>query len=220
MEIDRGPRLTLRQRFVSVTALLAWSGLSIQLYLILLGRWELGASLLGGLVSFFSFFTVLTNLWVAVVLTWELTPRPTPARRWFLQPSVRSGVAVSIALVSLAYNLLLRHLWQPEGWQFVADELLHDVVPLLYIAYWWRWVPKGSLRLGHIGLWMIYPLVYFAYVLLRGDLLAAYPYPFIDVANLGYPQVFINAGGILAGFVGIALGVVGLGRWTGLKETP
>jgi len=220
VEIDRGPRLTLRQRFVSVTALLAWSGLSIQLYLILLGRWELGASLLGGLVSFFSFFTVLTNLWVAVVLTWELTPRPAPARRWFLQPSVRSGVAVSIALVSLAYNLLLRHLWQPEGWQFVADELLHDVVPLLYIAYWWRWVPKGSLRLGHIGLWMIYPLVYFAYVLLRGDLLAAYPYPFIDVANLGYPQVFINAGGILAGFVGIALGVVGLGRWTGLKETP
>ncbi|SFN67581.1 hypothetical protein SAMN03159304_00718 [Pseudomonas sp. NFACC24-1] len=218
MEIDTGPRLTLRQRFVSVTALLAWAGLSIQLYLILLGRWELGASLLGGLVSFFSFFTVLTNLWVAVVLTWELTPRPAPARRWFLQPSVRSGVAVSIALVSLAYNLLLRHLWQPEGWQFVADELLHDVVPLLYIAYWWRWVPKGSLRLGHIGLWMIYPLVYFAYVLLRGDLLAAYPYPFIDVASLGYPQVFINAGGILAGFVGIALGVVGLGRWVGRRS--
>ncbi|WP_092473174.1 Pr6Pr family membrane protein [Pseudomonas sp. NFACC24-1] len=216
--MDTGPRLTLRQRFVSVTALLAWAGLSIQLYLILLGRWELGASLLGGLVSFFSFFTVLTNLWVAVVLTWELTPRPAPARRWFLQPSVRSGVAVSIALVSLAYNLLLRHLWQPEGWQFVADELLHDVVPLLYIAYWWRWVPKGSLRLGHIGLWMIYPLVYFAYVLLRGDLLAAYPYPFIDVASLGYPQVFINAGGILAGFVGIALGVVGLGRWVGRRS--
>ncbi|WP_207281083.1 Pr6Pr family membrane protein [Pseudomonas sp. FW300-N2F2] len=220
MGFDRGPRLTLRQRFVSVTALLAWAGLSIQLYLILLGRWELGASLLGGLVSFFSFFTVLTNLWVAVVLTWELTPRPAPARRWFLQPSVRSGVAASIALVSLAYNLLLRHLWQPEGWQFVADELLHDVVPLLYIAYWWRWVPKGSLRLGHIGLWMIYPLVYFAYVLLRGDLLAAYPYPFIDVASLGYPQVFINAGGILAGFVGIALTVLGLDRWTGFKQTP
>jgi hypothetical protein len=216
--IDKRPRLTLRQRFVSVTALLAWAGLGIQLYLILLGRWELGASLLGGLVSFFSFFTVLTNLLVAVVLTWELTPRPSAVRRWFLLPSIRSGVAVSIALVSLAYNLLLRHLWQPEGWQFVADELLHDMVPVLYIAYWWRCVPKGSLRLGHIGLWMIYPLVYFAYVLLRGDLLAAYPYPFIDVASLGYPQVFINAGGILAGFVGIALGVVGLDRWLGRRS--
>ncbi|AXP07237.1 MULTISPECIES: Pr6Pr family membrane protein [Pseudomonas] len=200
---------------MAVAAVLGWTGLSIQLYLILLGRWELDASLLGGLVNFFSFFTVLTNTLVAVVLTWELNPRQSPARRWFLWPSVRSGIAVSIALVSLAYNLLLRHLWQPEGWQFVADELLHDVMPLLYIVYWWLYVPKGTLRLGHIGLWMIYPLVYFAYVLLRGDLLAAYPYPFIDVANLGYPQVFINAGGILAGFVGIALAVVGVDRWLG-----
>lgn len=211
MDID----LRRPARLVAVAAVLGWTGLSIQLYLILLGRWELDASLLGGLVNFFSFFTVLTNTLVAVVLTWELNPRQSPARRWFLCPSVRSGIAVSIALVSLAYNLLLRHLWQPEGWQFVADELLHDVMPLLYIVYWWLYVPKGTLRLGHIGLWMIYPLVYFAYVLLRGDLLAAYPYPFIDVANLGYPQVFINAGGILAGFVGIALAVVGVDRWLG-----
>ncbi|ROO32659.1 hypothetical protein SAMN03159376_03140 [Pseudomonas sp. NFACC09-4] len=211
MDIDNA----LRRRLVSLAALLGWLGLSIQLYLILLGRWSLGASLLGGLVNFFSFFTVLTNTLVAVVLTWEVTPRESAVRRWFLLPSVSSGIAVSIALVSLAYNLLLRHLWQPEGWQFVADELLHDVMPLLYVAYWWLCVPKGTLRLRHIGLWIAYPLVYFAYVLLRGDLLAAYPYPFIDVSNLGYPQVFLNAGGILAGFVGIALGVVGLDRWAG-----
>ena len=212
-----GLHLTPRPRFVSVAALLGWAGLSIQLYLILWGRWELGASLLGGLVNTFSFFTVLTNTLVAVVLTWELTPRPSPVRRWFLLPSVRSGVAVNIALVSLAYNLLLRHLWQPEGWQWVADELLHDIVPLLYIVYWWLWVPKGTLRLGHIGLWALYPVVYFAYLLLRGNLLGAYPYPFIDVANLGYVQVFVNAGGILAGFVGIALAVVGVDRWASLK---
>lgn len=199
-------------------ALLGWAGLSVQLYLILLGRWELGASLLGGLVNFFSFFTVLTNTLAAVVLTWELTPRESAVRRWFLLPAVRGGIAVSIALVGLAYNLLLRHLWQPQGWQFIADELLHDVMPVLFIIYWGLWVPKGTLRLGHIGLWMIYPLVYFAYILLRGDLLAAYPYPFIDVASLGYPQVFINAAGVLAGFVGIALGVVGLDRWLGRRS--
>jgi hypothetical protein len=73
-------------------------------------------------------------------------------------------------------------------------------------------VPKGSLRLKHIGAWMIYPLVYFAYALLRGDLLGQYQYPFIDVATLGYPQVFVNAGGILAGFVLIALALVGLDK--------
>lgn len=75
---------------------------------------------------------------------------------------------MSIVLVSLAYNLLLRHLWQPEGFQFIADELLHDVMPVLFFIYWWRCVPKGNLHLKYIAGWVIYPLVYFAYVLLRG----------------------------------------------------
>jgi len=202
-----------RRRFVAIAAFLGWAGLSIQLYLILYSRWTLAASLTGGLVSFFSYFTVLSNTLVATVLTCETTSRESAARRWFLQPWVSSGVAVSIAVVGLAYNVLLRHLWHPEGWQWLADELLHDVMPLLFLGYWWCCVPKGTLRLGHIALWVIYPLVYFAYALLRGHLLAAYPYPFIDVEKLGYPQVFINAGGLLAGFVVIALLLIALDRW-------
>jgi hypothetical protein len=207
------PGSAARRRFVAVAAVLGWAGLSIQLYLIFYSRWTLAASLLGGLVSFFSYFTVLSNTLVATVLTCELTSRESATRRWFLQPWVSSGIAVSIAVVGLAYSLLLRHLWHPEGWQLLADELLHDIMPLLFLVYWWCCVPKGTLRLGHIALWVMYPLVYFAYALLRGHLLAAYPYPFIDVSTVGYPQVFLNAGGILAGFVAIALLVVGLDRW-------
>ncbi|MCU1761252.1 Pr6Pr family membrane protein [Pseudomonas sp. 14P_8.1_Bac3] len=201
--------------FVAVAAFLGWAGLSIQLYLIFYSRWTLAASLLGGLLSFFSYFTVLTNTLVATVLTCELTSRESAARRWFLQPWVSSGIAVSIAVVALAYNILLRHLWHPEGWQWLADELMHDVMPLLFLAWWWLAVPKGTLRLRHLARWLVYPLVYFAYALLRGHLLAVYPYPFIDVDKLGYPQVFVNAGGLLAGFVVIALLVIGIDRWRG-----
>nr|WP_223556716.1 Pr6Pr family membrane protein [Pseudomonas sp. BF-R-01] len=203
----------VRRRFVAVAAVLGWAGLSIQLYLIFYSRWTLVASLLGGLVSFFSYFTVLSNTLVATVLTCALTSRESAARRWFLQPGVSGAIAVSIAVVGLAYNILLRHLWHPEGWQWLADELMHDVMPLLFLAWWWLCVPKGTLRLRHIALWVIYPLLYFAYALLRGHLLAVYPYPFIDVDKLGYPQVFVNAGGLLAGFVVIALLVIALDRW-------
>ncbi|WP_432217633.1 Pr6Pr family membrane protein [Pseudomonas kribbensis] len=207
----------LRRRLITSAAVLGWAGLGIQLYLIFFARLSVGASLLGGLVSFFSYFTVITNTLVAVVLTCAVTDRESAARRWFLQPWVSSGIAVSIAVVGLAYSILLRHLWHPQGWQFIADELLHDVMPLLFLAYWWVCVPKGRLRLKHLPLWLIYPLVYFAYALLRGHLLGAYAYPFIDVALLGYPQVFVNAGGILAGFVLIALLVIGIDHWKGRR---
>ncbi|VVO00105.1 Pr6Pr family membrane protein [Pseudomonas fluorescens] len=205
--------------FIATAAVLGWAGLSIQLYLILYGRWSVEASLLGGLVSFFSFFTVLSNTLVAVVLTYELNPQVSKARDFFLQPWVSSGIAASITLVGLAYSLLLRHLWHPQGWQFLADELLHDVMPLLFFGYWWLCVPKGTLRLRHIALWVIYPLVYFAYALMRGQSLGQYPYPFIDVARLGYPQVFINAAGILVGLVLISLVVVGVDRWRGRRSS-
>ncbi len=208
----------LRRRLITSAAVLGWAGLGIQLYLIFFARLSVGASLLGGLVSFFSYFTVITNTLVAVVLTCAVTDRESAARRWFLQPWVSSGIAVSIAVVGLAYSILLRHLWHPQGWQFIADELLHDVMPLLFLAYWWLCVPKGTLRLKHLPLWLIYPLVYFAYALLRGHLLGAYAYPFIDVALLGYPQVFVNAGGILLGFVLIALLVIGVDRWQGRRR--
>ncbi len=201
------------KRYVGAAALAGWMGLAIQQYLIFYSRWDTGASLLGGLINFFSFFTVLTNTLVATVLSYAWVPRDSAARRFFLAPAVSSGIAVSIVLVGLAYSLLLRHLWQPEGFQFIADELLHDVMPVVFVVYWWRCVPKGHLRLKHIGLWVIYPLVYFGYVLLRGDLLGQYQYPFIDVGTLGYPQVFVNAGGILAGFVAIAMAVVGLDKY-------
>jgi len=207
----------LRRRLITSAAVLGWAGLGIQLYLIFFARLSVGASLLGGLVSFFSYFTVITNTLVAVVLTCAVTDRESAAQRWFLQPWVSSGIAVSIAVVGLAYSILLRHLWHPQGWQFIADELLHDVMPLLFLAYWWLCVPKGTLRLKHLPLWLIYPLVYFAYALLRGHLLGAYAYPFIDVALLGYPQVFVNAGGILLGFVLIALLAIGIDRWKGRR---
>lgn len=199
------------QRYYTLAAAcLGWAGLAIQLYLIFLGRWADQASLLGGLVRFFSFFTVLSNTLVAVALSCALSGRDSAGHRFFRHPAVCAGIVVSIALVGIAYNVLLRHLWQPQGWQWIADELLHDVMPLLFAVYWWLYVPKGMLRLKHVALWMLYPVVYFGYVLLRGDVIGDYMYPFIDIGTIGYTSAFINAAGVLLGFVVIGLVILGI----------
>ncbi|WDY59057.1 Pr6Pr family membrane protein [Pseudomonas sp. PSKL.D1] len=203
----------LRRPWLTLAAMLGWLGLTVQIDLVLVARWQEQASLMGGLITVFSYFTVLSNTLVATVLSYAAFGREGTAKRWFLSPSVSSAVCASIVLVALAYSVLLRHLWQPQGWQWLADELLHDVMPLLYVLYWWFEVPKGALRLWHLGLWTAYPAAYFAYALWRGSEIGVYPYPFIDVANLGYDQVMLNALGVLAGFWAIGLVLLWLDRW-------
>ena len=208
-----------RQQMCVWMAVLGWSGLALQLYLVLLARWETGASVIGGVVAFFSFFTVLTNTLVAVVLTYTGVAGQSKCRRFFLQPWVSSGIAVSIIVVGVAYSLLLRNLWQPQGLQWLANELLHDVMPLVFSLYWWFFVPKGTLRIRHIGLWILYPIAYFAYTLLRGHLMGVYPYPFVDVDKLGYALAVVNALGILAGFIAVAVVLIALDRWRGVRSS-
>ncbi|HCN44709.1 MAG TPA: hypothetical protein DIT18_02795 [Pseudomonas sp.] len=205
------------RRWAGAAAVLGWFGLAVQLYLILIARWQGDASLLGGLVNFFGFFTVLSNILVATVLTADAFGRDSPARRFWLKPWVVSGVLTSILFVAIAYSLLLRHLWQPQGWQWIADGLLHDVMPLLFAGYWWLRVEKGTLRIRHLLAWTLYPLVYFGYALLRGQWIGFYPYPFIDVAALGYERVLLNALVMLAAFKVLGLGIIGLDRWRGRR---
>ncbi|WP_248797132.1 Pr6Pr family membrane protein [Pseudomonas sp. MWU13-2105] len=202
---------------VKLAAVLGWFALILQLYLILTSRWQAGKSLLGGVDIFFSYFTVLTNTLVALVLTCAATSGDSALRRFFLKPSVQGGVAAAIVLVGLAYSLLLRNTWNPQGLQWVADELLHDVMPVLFVIYWWFCVPKGTLHWSNVWPWLLYPLVYFIYALVRGYFVGSYPYPFIEVDQLGYPQVFINALMVLVAFVVISLVLIALDRWRGKR---
>ena len=54
--------------------------------------------------------------------------------QWFRRPSVQAGTAVYIAIVGIVYQLLLRQLWNPQGAQWVADVLLHSIIPVGYVA--------------------------------------------------------------------------------------
>ncbi|EFW81656.1 hypothetical protein ALP26_00824 [Pseudomonas savastanoi pv. glycinea] len=44
-------------------------------------------------------------------------------------------------------------------------------------------------------------------------MLGDYLYPFIDVGTIGFPKAFINALGVLLGFLLVALLLLGVDRW-------
>ena len=148
--------------------------------------------------NFFSYFTILSNLLVAISLSYQLNfPRSKPGQ-FFSSTSVSTAIAVYIFIVGLVYNLVLRGIWSPTGWQLVADNLLHVAVPLLYILYWYFFSNPEKLPWKSLLSWLVFPAFYLTYTLIRGALVNWYPYPFVDAGNLGYVKVALNSLAVLA----------------------
>jgi hypothetical protein len=197
---------------MAVVAVLAWLALVLQGYLTISLSIANGNGVLAGVITFFSYFTILANLLVAMVLTCAVWAAHTRVGAFFSRPTVQSGTAVYIAIVGIVYILLLREIWNPLGWQKLADTLLHDVLPVLYVGYWLFCVRKRDLRWKDALWWLICPAIYFAYTLLRGAGSGSYPYPFFNVSELGYARVWLNAVMLLAAFLFCGLIAVAVGR--------
>ncbi|MBS1920717.1 MAG: site-specific DNA-methyltransferase [Bacteroidetes bacterium] len=196
--------------FIAVIALIAWFALILQLYIMISSASVNHLTKLQATGRFFAFYTILTNLLVAINLTAILLFPRSAIGKFFVQASPAAATAVYILIVGIIYNFLLRQLWKPEGWQKIADELLHVIVPLLYILYWGFLASKKGLQWKNIIQWLTYPLLYFIYMLIRGAVEGFYPYPFLNVKELGYTHAFLNAGGmiilfVITGFIFIAI---------------
>ncbi|MGH9379303.1 MAG: Pr6Pr family membrane protein [Thermoanaerobaculia bacterium] len=185
-----------------MTALIAWGALALQLGLTLRSVVAGGRSIAMGIVIYLGYFTILTNILVAVALTAPLVAPASSLGRFFTRPVAATGVAMPIAVVCVVYHLLLREIWDPEGWQLVADLALHYVVPVLFVASWWLAVRKDGLGWADLPKWMLYPAGYLAYMLLRGAAIGHYPYPFLDARMLGLIRTLGNAALLLLGFAG------------------
>ncbi len=205
-------------RIYAVTgASLAWFALVLQLYLVIVQS-PPGLAMLGEVITYFSFFTILTNLLVALVFSAIAARSAAAWIEFFSSPSVQGGVAVYIAVVGIVYQLLLRQLWNPRGAQLLADMLLHAVIPLGYVAYWLIFAPRIGLRWMDAVVWLVYPAVYLVYILARGAVSGLYPYPFVDVNVLGYGGVLARVAVLMAVFLGTGLLFVAASRWLRLPK--
>jgi hypothetical protein len=203
----------MKRAYMTVTAALGWIALVLQFYITFTTSLANGKSAAQAIVLYFSFFTILTNLLVALVLTSSVRAPDSSWGRFFSRPVVASGTAAYIVIVGVTYSLLLRETWDPTGLQKIADFLLHDLIPVLYVAYWTLFVAKETLRWRNLVTWLAYPLVYVTFVLVRGAATGVYPYPFLDAGNLGYLRVLANAIGLLVAFLVTGSLVVAIGRW-------
>jgi len=202
----------MQRAYEIIGAIVQWFALILQLYLTLKLSADRGLGLWVSITRYFGYFTILTNFLVALAFTVPLAQLRSRWGRFFLHPSVRTAVAVYISIVGIGYSLLLRHIWNPEGWQLVADRLLHDVSPILYVVFWFLFVPKATVHWRNLPAWLIYPLGYVIFALIRGAIFKWYPYPFLEADKLGYPQVLLNVVMLFVGFCVVGAIFIGVAR--------
>lgn len=197
--------MSFSKSFAVFTAFIAWFALGLQLYILIDNVPENGLTVVQAIARFFLFFTILTNLLVAACLTVRAAEPSNRLGRFFSKPSILAATGVYIFIVAIVYNTVLRNLWTPAGNQRLADELLHVIVPVCYLIYWFLFAPKYGLEWKHAIAWLAYPAVYLAYALLRGALEGFYPYPFINLSENSAGKVALNCLSMLCAFVVLGL---------------
>lgn len=208
LRLDRGWRIAF--------ALVGWATLAAQYVLMIASAptSEIAARTL----NFFSYFTILTNVLVALAMTLPVVAGETAVGRFAASNPARAAVTMFAVVVGVVYHLLLAATWQPTGLQLWVDQGLHTVMPLALLIDWLFLTPRTRLGWREPLRWLVFPVVYGAWTLLHGGLSGWWPYWFVDVGELGLERTAINFAGLLAFFAVVGLGVVAIDRMLAARD--
>lgn len=153
------------------------------------------------------YFTILTCGLVAALMTAEAAGRAVPAD-W------HATAVLNILMVMLVFQILLAPPEPLAGLAWWPDFGFHLAVPILTLLWWLVWGPV-PLRLAALPLWLLWPVAYCAYALIRGGAEGRYPYFFLDIGRFGAGQVALNIAGLVLGFA-----TAGLLLWAVARILP
>jgi hypothetical protein len=144
--------------------------------------------------NFLSYFTIQSNLIaVAVFLIGAARWRAAPSPTWDL---IR-GAAVLVMTVTLVVFALLLSGTDVDTALVWVDLVVHRVMPIAVLIDWMIDPPRSRISFIASLRWLIYPLAWAVYTLVRGAATGWYPYPFLDPANGGYATVALYVLAIL-----------------------
>lgn len=187
----------------ALVALIALAGLLIQFRV----TFADGHGIAGTLWILVRFFTILTNLMVAIVFGAVAL-----GSRRSAMPSMLGCAVLSIILVGVVAQTLLQGLLDLSGRALLADTLLHKVTPIVASLWWLIFARAGRLRARDPWLWALWPLAYLVYALVRGTSEGVFAYPFLNYPKIGWGSVSAYCVVISAGFVALGHGMLWIER--------
>jgi hypothetical protein len=89
---------------------------------------------------------------------------------------------------------------------------VHTVVPVMAVVGWLMLGPRRLLSARVVWLSLIFPVLWLAFTLIRGSAIGWYPYPFINVTQLGYGVAVLNCLWVALLMLGLAAGATVIDR--------
>jgi hypothetical protein len=188
----------MKKNYRIMCALIAWVVLSLRFIdMLIIGEYS---SITETLFVYLGYFTVWANVLIALAFTAPLLNPDRKLADFFMRPAVRAALATYILMVSVVYHMLIVPYWNPQGFTWLTATGLNTVMPILYIIDWLFFAEKRPIFYKHLPYWLIFPAVYGVTSIIRGLLTNVYPYPFLNVAELGIGDVLFNMFGLVAVF--------------------
>jgi hypothetical protein len=161
--------------------------------------------------DYFSYFTVLSNLFaVAMLLYGALHHAHERSRTVEL---FRGAAVVYILTTGIVYLVLLSGHAPTYPW---VNAILHYLMPVAVTLDWLVAPPRVLLdRTRTVVLWMVFPVLYIIYTLVRGAIVNWYPYLFVNPHRSG--GYLLVAGDVIAVGIGIIALIVAT-TWVGNRR--
>src|SRR6478609_4590314 len=179
--------------------------LVLQLILILLGQNILdSSSVTSGLPEqvrrYFSYFTIQSNLLVAIAMLMVVTGRT--GTQLFRVVRLTSLIGITVTGVVAAVALPPSPNYTTAN--LICDRLLHIVVPLLTFVGWIVFGPRGFVTRRDLLPSLIWPVLWLVATLALAPLTHWYPYPFLNADVIVWARVLVNCVGVAVLFLVLA----------------
>lgn len=93
-----------------------------------------------------------------------------------------------------------------------SDALAHAITPAAMLVAWLFFLRRGTLRWADVPRFAIFPVIYSVQMFARGALGDGYPYPWVDVPQVGWGMALAAAGIAVALFLAVGTLIVALDR--------
>ena len=163
-------------------------------------------------VNFFSYFTNLSNIIAAIVLLFGAFFLFQHRESTVMYDLIRGAATVYMAIVGIVFSILLRNedLGSLLPW---INTVLHYIMPVVVLLDWLYLPPSTKLFASQSWVWLIFPILYLVYTLIRGAIVGFYPYPFLNPAKAGgYGGVALYSLAIVVAFLLVSWLIMLLGN--------